>query len=622
MSSFKESLLEGRPQLPERVLEKLTTPDKYELVNEFVSSLWHNTVKNLGSTSLCYWSDKFDNSITVFNRVIKGLGDMGLVSTEVLPRFSSVKLNVDTIENLIGSQTLLSLRANIKTNKVMMSNRKSRKTRKTRTIGGKIDTGLERKGFEKTNSTEFLLDTKYLVKYYEYILLNLTKGIRKLKLDYGEFHDSLDYKSISKDVLDLYIACPYAKYCPESGDSDSRGRNIYTMTKYLGNPIASKDFRSVLEIPVQDRVRAESSHTKAIYLFIAELNGGKFKSTRDKEIAGEKMYLNRVLPDLDGLKDIDITLDEHNSEDLHLLKDLHESIWLQRLYAELDAFWKSREDDVTYYWSVPIEVDATASMIGITGSLLGHEPYLDLTNTINDDELKDMWSVDYMSRLAFKYVATPRGYGSKESPVSLLSSKGISVTQEQVRAINKEITTGRLSVMDKFKDFIIDNCKPKAEQLVDTYYDQFTIFCNKFKHEAEYFKKYTLWDTESKSLKPCHITVQNKKPDVSQFSTFFVTCLIHNLDSRGASNVCNKLDWCISIHDAWVISPAEADKCRMLYGKFSKGVYNDRHNILNNYFKSVGIDMNNPKTRNDWNKLLKLIKPVESDWKPSYLILK
>jgi len=106
---------------------------------------------------------------------------------------------------------------------------------------------------------------------------------------------------------------------------------------------------------------------EAVFLFIAELTG-EFKpgsgTVLDKIEKGQLGYINSTFHDLD--------LD--NEEDR---KDVHENIWLSRLYGELDRYFDIegveclkaaraltidteayRED--TYEWSVPIELDASA----------------------------------------------------------------------------------------------------------------------------------------------------------------------------------------------------------------------------------------------------------------------
>jgi len=107
------------------------------------------------------------------------------------------------------------------------------------------------------------------------------------------------------------------------------------------------------------------SECNAVFLFIAELTGS-FKpgsgDVNDKIRCGQKDYINNVLHDLD--------LDDEEDR-----KELHENVWLQRLYDELDEYFGVVNDDgtmrflaidlekyheETYKWTVPIELDASA----------------------------------------------------------------------------------------------------------------------------------------------------------------------------------------------------------------------------------------------------------------------
>ena len=103
----------------------------------------------------------------------------------------------------------------------------------------------------------------------------------------------------------------------------------------------------------------------AVFLFIAELTGSFVPGSGTVETkieCGQQDYITNKLHDLD------LT----NEEDR---KDLHENVWLERLYAELDAYFSigtsdsmarslslnmGNYRDTTYKWQVPIECDASA----------------------------------------------------------------------------------------------------------------------------------------------------------------------------------------------------------------------------------------------------------------------
>lgn len=107
----------------------------------------------------------------------------------------------------------------------------------------------------------------------------------------------------------------------------------------------------------------------AIFLFIAELNGFKKGKVSDKEVLGIQCYLTSELHDLDV----------NNEEDR---TEIHENIWLERLYNDLDTYYQLTDCPVTkqlalakgtvasllsnpltdHEWTTSIELDASASI--------------------------------------------------------------------------------------------------------------------------------------------------------------------------------------------------------------------------------------------------------------------
>ena len=103
----------------------------------------------------------------------------------------------------------------------------------------------------------------------------------------------------------------------------------------------------------------------AVFLFVAELTGSFISGSGNVDTkigCGQQDYINNVFLELD----LDCEEDR---------KSLHENIWLERLYKELDQYFmlpvgsdderltavmsgRYRED--SYKWTVPIELDASA----------------------------------------------------------------------------------------------------------------------------------------------------------------------------------------------------------------------------------------------------------------------
>jgi len=107
----------------------------------------------------------------------------------------------------------------------------------------------------------------------------------------------------------------------------------------------------------------------ACFLFIAELTGSFVPGSgteEDKIKCGKMDYLSSHLPKL-------------NLDDEEDRKELHEVVWLERLYKELDAYFRVNEGmgvsrtlvivieayrEEGFKWNVPLELDASALITG------------------------------------------------------------------------------------------------------------------------------------------------------------------------------------------------------------------------------------------------------------------
>jgi len=362
---------------------------------------------------------------------------------------------------------------------------------------------------------------------------------------------------------------------------------------------------------------ATTAGANAIYLFIAELNGYKSGTKAGKLEFGQQCYLQGTLYNLDYSKE------EGRSS-------AHENIWLQRLYDSLDRYYGLdkqpliapilRTKGIAYltkradsnYWTVPIELDASASMLQYIGALLGDEQLLTVTNCYGT-ELSDPWASEGMSRTMFKHAATPRLYGSSKACYELWDDWKHEYTLEQVQSFNEVLTTGKLAVADAFKEFIINNVKPTEHMTVTIGDETFTIECNRFKQVGEETTSYDIYDTETNSVRRLHHTKTKKVADLDQFRRYFVTLLIHNLDSQVGNKVMDqvmeKYGWGIDIHDAFIVSPEAADDVRTWYAQAITDIYNNRSSILTKYFTSIGIGS---EAQGNWEKVKAKVKPLTS----------
>jgi len=357
---------------------------------------------------------------------------------------------------------------------------------------------------------------------------------------------------------------------------------------------------------------------EAVFLFISELTGS-FKAgsgtKEDKIQCGKTDYVNNSLHSLDLSSEKDKA-------------DLHENVWLKRLYKELDAYFEIPEGDKlaralsldtesyrssSFKWQVPIELDASASLLQITGLLLNDRRLMEMTNVIGD-KLQDPWYLEGISRKQLKFALTPKLYGSSQSAESLWKKNRVNYTDEEVALVNKELSKGAFGLANAFKDFVINSCSPKPTMDIKIGSSEFTIYCNKFRNVGEKTKAYKIWDSISQRYNIILHTDTKKVPDLEQFRLFFQTLLIHHLDSeimdKVASKVMNKYGWGIPVHDAIIVSPAAANDVRKWYGEELVKIHNNRENILSSYFKSIGITAS---ANGLWQHIKSLVKPLEGD---------
>lgn len=354
----------------------------------------------------------------------------------------------------------------------------------------------------------------------------------------------------------------------------------------------------------------------AIYLFIAEINGYKKGNYKGKIKFGKECYINSTL---------------HNPEVSTETgrKDFHEDIWLQRLYKDLDGFYgitselflarrraeaiKSRTHSTSHQWTVPIELDAGSSMVQVIGALLNDARLLTKTNLIGTN-LQDAWYIEGLTRMQAKKAATPMLYGSSKTCQELWQSNKLAYTLDDIKTFTNELNNGALGVANVFKDFIIRNAKPSETMLVNIDDEQFTIKCNRYKNVGDITTSYDLYDSELDRIQTIHHTHTHKEADLDQFRRYFVTLLVHNLDSQIANRVIAKTiakyGWGIDIHDAFIVNPEAALFVRREYAKEIEGINKRRKAILANYFQSIGIGA---ESQDAWSKVQAKIQPYKGE---------
>lgn len=498
----------------------------------------------------------------MMNKFIFTMCELGYLESRIDAGYAQCYLNKDKLKSILqlSDEDILDLRGNYKYHKYLLRCTHSDTVDVSKVNGHRTKVGLVREGFQKASNHIYRYDIRYIEKYLPYITRHLWKGLSSSLKD-------VPYQTVIECVV-KYSKLAYADYTLEECLTDSRGRAIFQCCKRIFNPIASKDARALIICPVRE---LSLDGEKYVYAFIAELNGILGKNFEDKVEQGLKCYQDRRLPSLETMK----ATKDYDS--------LHERIWLERLYENLDNLSKFNRS-----WVVPIELDARASACEMIAVLTNNHLYMDETNLINPDNFKDFWTIEGIPRKLVKKAATPLIYGSSAKPKELWDLHQLPYTQEQVSKMNHEIAHGKLSYAEEFKNYIINNSKPKEVNEVLIHNDKFLVYCNRFLDDPDSLEKYKIWNSKSKKF-----TLLFRKnrtiPDLERFKTFFMTCLCHNLDSQLSNYLCTKLDWVIPIHDAWNIHPNDAVLLGKEFTRKMYEIYEYRRTILHGYFHSLGI---------------------------------
>lgn len=606
----RDLMLTGVLDIPQQLVDLAQANPKQ--CKKLFQSLWNNYLSSKSGTSVPFWADQF-TSKKAFTKLTMHLSKSkwANIVMDSKRNWGEITMNEEKLLEYVSEDELKEIRMKYKMRKYTPRFSESTNSNSTKQGNLRKDTGLVREGFAKAGNTMYQYDVHTIDANRKVIELNLTKSMDKLGLKYDAFKDNLNYADISKNVLEFILDNPTEVYTTGNSTNDSRGRAISDVLRQVFNPISNKDARACMIIYNPKPMRM--SALKDIYLFIAELVGNDFTTMEDKIDIGKLAYEDKTYHSL-------------KANDEKHRKHWHENMWLNRLYNELNRYKYYLENgsessaDVAFRFNVPIELDASASMLQYKGILLNHTPYKTKTNMIGAT-LDDPWSHADMSREHYKAVATPRLYASSESPQALWRHRELEFTPKMTKAINKDLNSGFLAVADKFKEFIIENVKPKQQMRVKIWNEEFDIVCNRFKSIGEYSQAYNAYDTESNTIKTIYHTHTKQEPDLFQFKRYFVTLLIHNLDSQVADNVClnDTVEWIVPIHDAFIIEPVDATEVRLTYSSQMEDIHKDKDHILKDYFHSIGIDS---KSAGQWGRVVEKCIPLEEKFECGYMALK
>lgn len=551
----RSQILRGELQFPKQILELMkATDDEKVNIEAFWNNIWVNYLREKPCDTIA-WLEQFDP--TRFNTLLIHLSRSGWINSIIENNYANIHLNDSKLLKWISKEEIQNLKFRFKFEKYRLRKTKSVLHDIVQINGQHRPTGINRYGFEKAGNNTFKYDTKYIFKYLPEITENIKKGL-------GPTSKDISYQEINDELLNWY-SVNNTEYTLGNCIIDSRGRSIFQCSKKIFNPVSCKDARALL---ITEPQKLSVDGVKVVFAAIAELLGYRGKNIEDKIKFGEASYILRSLPDIEEMR---------ANQDYD---DLHVRIWLERIYDNLS--------DVDN-WTVPIEMDALASVLQFIGVLTNDHEYMDRTNMIGE-QFKDAWTVPYCSRNHVKKAMTPRLYGSGKHPKELWDKNRLNYSVQQLNKIAEEISVGIYSNANNFKDFIINNVEPQASMKVRVWNEEFEIECNRFKWEETVEVTYMVYDSQNNGKLRKVTRNLNRVPDVNQFKRYFVTCLVHNLDSQVANHICNNTDWVLPNHDSFTVHPNDASHVRKLYTDMMMEIYKNRKKILKDYLNSIGID--------------------------------
>ena len=541
-----------------------------------IDSLENSWVQGTNSLSIPYYSEQYGS--TFLTNLLFALSKAGWVTSTVQNRFGSFSLNQPKLNRYLTPTEQQALRTKLRVARYRLRCVEDEQpSNLVKTPLGIKETGLDRPGFAYAANQKFSFDTQYIVKYYDAIKLNALKSMDKMANKHKSIkEDKANYGIITNELLDYYMCHPDKQYNLEANISDQRGRSIYSGLKRVMNPIASKDARAMI---VVDRgiVVSESNQAQLddIFLFIAELTGSKAPTWEQKKFDGMEAYFARTLHNLDLANEDD-------------RKDLHENIWLERIYSRLtDVF-----DNGYAYWDIPLEMDQTASIAQYVGLYTNDQRLLNKTNVINPDDLQDFWRIDGVpNRNAIKSIGTPVGYGSGQSFTKLLAAKGETLTKPEMKAVKKEFSAGAFGIIKGLKDYFNKGANVDTPTYkVDMYDESYEVVVTKFKAVGATIQAYSAYDTATDKIKIFMNHKVIRVPDYEAYRTYYATGFVHNRDAKGMDNTFVGLkalgEWAIAIHDAGLVLPGS--QFRRLFIAELNRQRAIKNKVLSAYSTSIG----------------------------------
>ena len=528
MNSIREQILNNRLELP-IIRDLQVTPECQAMFR----AMWYRYIAKgpTEPTSMTYWAQRITNP-KLHNQLLRILSDFGWITVSTRPNnnWSEAYINESKLLQYCTKAELDRTRMFYKFSKYKLElhhDDQDYGANVTSIRGKSMNTGLFRPGFAKSGKVKYSFDTQFMYAYETEVTQQINKGISNMIERYPQIlEDHANYQELGAEIVQSYIYAEDNLYNAGPRTSDPRGRNNRGDLSKIGNPVGFKVMRSLLTIPEEYRNQATTKGLANKYLFIAELMGFKSGTAQAKREFGRKCYYTTAFH-----------TDPSDGE-------VVENIWLERTYLDIDSVFgnlmslnilkrRALTDNlnfsdpviVNYKWTVPIEIDASASVLGFLGILLNHSPFMERCNIL-PGTLSDAWGHNVITnRNQFKTSMRPL-YGSQLSAQAMWNDMDIPYTMEEVHAFQHELDHGEFRVAVAFKDFLINNAQMQPEMDLVVNGETTHTYCNKFHNVGETTTEYDLFDSATGRIRRIHNTQTKRVPDLHSFKRFGPTGLI------------------------------------------------------------------------------------------------
>lgn len=441
----------------------------------------------------------------------------------------------------------------------------------------------EELGFETHNAFRYIvgmpyqLDKDILIKLGKNIsqsigydsFAGVAKELKKLKI-YGDVLYGIAKQMVSNRTF--YITKVWL---------DWRGRAYSNLHQEIMSPIVNKWVRSALLIPRKYQ-QPLSKQGKLAVAQTATTFGSK-----KKEFPSQKEVLIEGFKILNGefVKESDF-----------------EKIWLNRLISE----WRLVKKDKNHLWSVPLEIDQSASVCSYIGVITRNQTLLEITNTIGHNGISDPWTLPNIPRWATKLLQQVF-YGSGQTIRTIIDEarhkdeKLEEIPEQSIRTLMKELNSGRFKIAKMYAEACKTGSSASSITVncgVDSY-----IFLNQhpLEEEDEEGRKRPVGIYEdvtyghinplTKKVGRATFKIMTKKVlDKDRIRSLYPTSLVHHLDSWTMSQVVQFFHdngyWMIPNHDAVFCHPNRVTDVQHVVKDCLYKIYST--DVLKSYLISIG----------------------------------